>query len=216
MRNRLRFFLRFAFLVLAGTSARSVLLAQTPAWSATPPGSTEITLFAGTSTAVNHGSQGFGLDVQTGTPIGGRLSYNFDRHSAVEFAIANPLSLFANYAYSFSAIRRKWVPYVTAGVGGTRREITLADNNQPAPSNSNLIETGPDRAETAFTGNFGGGLKYFVTDRFALRFDVRDQVGHYQATFSNVAGAPGGIATGSTTLNVLQVTEGIIFRFGKR
>jgi opacity protein-like surface antigen len=216
MRNKSLFFLRFALVALAGTFARSVLLAQIPASSGTRPGSTEITLFSGISTAVNHDRNGFGLDVQTGTPIGGRVSYNFDRHSAVEFTIAHPLSLFANYAYNFSAIRGKWVPYVTAGVGGTRHEITLGDNNQTAPLNSNLMETGPDRSETAFTGNFGGGLKYFFTDRFALRFDVRDQIGHYQATFSNVAGVPGGIATGSTILNDLQVTGGIVFRFGER
>jgi hypothetical protein len=76
------------------------------------------------------------------------------------------------------------------------------------------METGPDRSQTVFTGNFGGGLKYFFKERFALRFDVRDQVGHYTATFSNVAGVPGGIVTGSKTLNDFQITGGIVFRFG--
>ncbi len=216
MRNKSRFFLRFAFVVLTGTFAGSVLLAQTPASLGTRPGSTEITLFAGISAPVNNEGNGFGLDVQTGTPIGGRVSYNFDRHSAVEFTIANPLSLSANYVYNFSAIRGKWVPYITAGVGGARNELSLNENDEPAQLNSNLMETGPDRNQIVFTGNFGGGLKYFFTERFALRFDVRDQVGHYQATFSNIAGVPGGIATGSKTLNNLQVTGGIVFRFGKR
>jgi hypothetical protein len=156
------------------------------------------------------------LDVETGTPIGGRVSYNFNPHSAVEFSIANPFSLSANYVYSFSALKGKWVPYVTAGVGGTRHEIALDNNNQPAQLNSNLMDTGPDRSQTVFTGNFGGGLKHLFTERFALRFDVRDQVGHYEATFSNVAGVPGGIVTGSKTLNDLQVTGGLVFRFGKR
>ena len=193
-----------------------VLLAQTPDSDGTRPGSTEITFFAGISAPVNHESKGFGLDVKTGTPIGGRVSYNFDRHNAVEFTIANPFSLSANYVYNFSAIRGKWVPYVTAGVGGTRQEITLSDNNQPAQLNSNLMETGPDRSQTVFTGNFGGGLKYFFTERLALRFDVRDHVGHYKATFSNVAGVPGGIVTGSKTLNDFQITGGIVFRLSKR
>jgi hypothetical protein len=105
---------------------------------------------------------------------------------------------------------------VTAGVGGTRHEITLGDNNQPAQLNANLMETGPDRSQTSFSGNFGGGLKYFFTERLALRFDVRDQIGHYRATFSNVAGVPGGIVTGSKTLNDFQITGGIVFRFGNK
>src|SRR6267378_2816882 len=146
--------------------------------------------------------------------FGSRVSYNFSRHNAAEFTIANPFSLTANYVYNFCPLREKWVPYVTAGVGGTRREIALSDNNQPAQLNSNLMETGPDRSQTAFTGNFGGGAKYFFMERFALRFDVRDQVGHYKATFSNVAGVPGGIVTGSKTLNEFQITGGIVFRSG--
>jgi hypothetical protein len=216
MSSKSRFFPRFALGLLLGSFSGSVLFAQTAASSGTRPGSTEITLFAGVSVPVGHESRGFGLDINSGTPIGGRVSYNFDRHNAAEFSIANPISLSANYVYNFAAIRAKWVPYVTAGAGGSRHEITLGDNNQPAQLNSNLMDTGPDRSQTVFTGNFGGGLKYFFTERFALRFDVRDQIGHYKATFSNVAGVPGGIVTGSKTLNDLQVTGGIVLRFGKR
>src|ERR1700681_1068545 len=168
--------------------------------AATPPpddrasaGSTEVNFFAGISAPVNKESTGFGLEIKTGTPIGGRLLYNFNRHHAVEFSIANPLSVSANYVYNFSSFHGKWVPYATAGVGGTRREIGLDSNNQPAQLNSNLMETGPDQSKTAFTGNFGAGLKYFFTKRFAFRFDVRDQVGSYKGTFSNVAGVPRGI-----------------------
>jgi opacity protein-like surface antigen len=213
MRGKSRIFRSLHLAFLAGSFAAPVLKAQTPASEGTRSGTTEITFFAGVSAPVNHESKGFGLDVKTGTPIGGRVSYNFNRHNAIEFSIANPFSLSANYVYNFSALRPKWVPYVTAGVGGTRQEIALSDNNQPARLNSNLMETGPDRSQTAFTGNFGGGAKYFFTERFALRFDVRDQVGHYKATFSNVAGVPGGIVTGSKTLNDFQITGGIVFRF---
>src|SRR6266478_9834489 len=60
-----------------------------------------------------------------------------------------------------------------------------------------------------FHGELRGGLKYFFTDRFALMFDVRDQIGHYKATLSNIAGVPGGIVTGSKTLNDFQITGGI-------
>ena len=214
MKSKSRIFLLFAFILMIESFTGSALRAQTSASEGTQSGSTEITFFAGISAPVNHESKGFGLDVKTGTPIGGRVSYNFNRHNAVEFSIANPFSLSANYVYNCSAFREKWVPYVTAGVGGARQEIALNDNNQPAQLNSNLMETGPDRSQTVFTGNFGGGLKYFFTERFALRLDVRDQVGHYKATFSNVAGVPGGIVTGSKTLNDFQITGGIVFRFG--
>jgi opacity protein-like surface antigen len=196
--------------------AASALRAQSPASPDSRPGSTEITFFAGISSPINNEQNGFGLDIKTGTPIGGRASYNFDRHSAVEFSIANPFSLSANYVYNFSDIRGKWVPYVTAGVGGARHEISLSENDQPAQLNSNLMERGPDRSQTAFAGNFGAGVKYFLTQRFALRFDVRDQIAHYKATFNNIAGVPGGVVTGSKTLQEVQVTGGIIFRFGKR
>ena len=194
----------------------SVLRAATPADDSTSKGKTEVTLFAGISAPVNKESNGFGLEIKTGTPIGGRLLYNFSHHHAVELSIANPLSVSANYLYHFASFRGKWVPYVTAGVGGSRREIALSENNQPAQLNSNLMETGPDRSQTAFTGNFGAGLKFFFTQRFALRLDVRDQVGNYKGTFSNVAGVPGGIVSASKTLNDFQVTGGMVFRFGKR
>jgi hypothetical protein len=216
MKSTSRMLLLFALSLLIESFTGSTLPAQTPASEGTRPGSTEITFFAGISAPVNHETKGFGLNVKTGTPIGGRVSYNFDRHNAVEFSIANPFSLCANYVYDFSAIREKWVPYVTAGLGGTRHEIALNDNNEPAQLNSNLMETGPDRSQTVFAGNFGAGLKYFFTERFALRFDVRDQVGHYEATFSNVAGVPGGIVTGKQTLNDFQITGGIVFRFGSK
>jgi hypothetical protein len=216
MKSTSRIFLLFALSLLMGSLRGNTLQAQTPTSEGTRSGSTEITFFAGMSAPVNHESKGFGLEVKTGTPIGGRVSYNFNRHNAVEFSVANPFSLSANYVYNFSAIREKWVPYVTAGVGGTRQEIALNDNNQPAQLNSNLTETGPERRQTVFTGNFGGGLKYFFGERFALRFDVRDQVGRYKATFSHVAGVPGGIVTGKQTLNDFQITGGIVFRFGSK
>src|ERR1700675_96147 len=190
MKSNSRIFLLFALSLLIENFTGSALQAQTPASEGTRSGSTEITFFAGISAPVNHESKGFGLDVKTGTPIGGRVSYNFDHHNAVELSIANPFSLSGNYVYNFSAIRGKWVPYVTAGVGGTRHEIALDDNNQPAQLNSNLMETGPDRRQTVFTDNFGGGLNNFFTERFALRFDVRDQIGNSKATLRMWLGSP--------------------------
>ena len=202
-------------LLTEALSGSTVLAATPPPDDGARAGKTEVTFFAGISAPVNKETAGFGLEIKTGTPIGGRALYNFTDHHAVEFSIANPLSVSANYVYHFSSFRGKWVPYATAGIGAARREIALDDNNQPAQLNSNLMETGPDHSQTAFTGNFGGGLKYFITNKFALRFDVRDQIGNYKGTFSNVAGVPGGIAKAGKTLNDIQITGGIVFRFGK-
>jgi opacity protein-like surface antigen len=211
-----RIFLLSALSLLIESFTASALRAQTSASEGTRAGSTEITFFAGISTPVNQEGKRFELNVKTGTPIGGRVSYNFSRNHAVEFSVANPFSLSGNYVYNFSAVRENWVPYATAGVGGTRQEIALNDNNQPAQMNSNLMEIGPDRSQTVFTGNLGGGLRYFFTERFALRFDVRDEIGHYKATFTNVAGVPGGVVTGKKTLNNFQITGGVVFRIGSK
>ena len=50
------------------------------------------------------------------------------------------------------------MPDVAAGIGGASHEIVLNDNNQHAQLNCDLMETGPDRGQTHFTDNFGGGL----------------------------------------------------------
>jgi hypothetical protein len=216
MRSKSLLFVLFAVGLLTESLTGGVLGAATPpSDDSTRVGNTELTFFVGISAPVNKETTGFGLEIKTGTPIGGRVLYNFSHHNAVEFSIANPFSLSANYVYRFSSFRGKWVPYLTAGIGGARREIALSENNQPAQLNSNLMETSPDRSQTAFTGNFGGGVKYFFTPRFALRFDARDQVGNYEGTFANVAGVPGGIVRASKTLNDFQITGGIVFRFGK-
>jgi hypothetical protein len=38
-------------------------------------------------------------------------------------------------------------------------------------------------------------------------------VGIYKATFANVIGVPGGIVNGKRTLNDVQFTAGIVFKF---
>jgi hypothetical protein len=179
---------------------------------------TEITFFAGISSSVNpeKGQSLPQLQVNASSPYGGRIAYNFTEDHAVEFTVANPPSIHANYVYNFAPIqvrpKAKFVLYLTAGVGGSRYGVELRD------SSGNLIarEEGPDRHTTAFTANFGGGLKYHLTGRLAPRFDARDVVGRYQATFANVLGVTGGIVRGRQTYNDLQLTGGIVFVFGGR
>lgn len=179
-------------------------------------GTIDLTVFAGASAAAGkEKDSAFSLKAKSGSPFGGRIAYNFTNHHAVEFTVANPLSFYGNYVYHFSPIRSKFVPYLTAGVGGGRYQVELDDLNG-TPVNLNTTDAGPDRRANAFTVNFGGGVKYRLTDHFALRFDARDVVGRYKASFANVPGAPGGIVNGQERLNDLQLTGGIVFTFGKK
>jgi len=184
--------------------------------AATTAKTIELTLFGGISAPASNEGEGdhSELRFQTGVPFGGRIAYNFTAHHAVEFTVANPLSFYANYLYNFRTFRGHWTPYVTAGAGGSRYGVELGDSLDAFNVNSNV--DGPDRHDTAFTGNFGGGVKYRLSKRLALRFDARDLVGSHKLSFGNVPGAPGGIVRERQTLHDTQFTAGIVFRFGGR
>lgn len=214
-KNHRKFLLLLAFSLVV--TVASEMRAQAQAKS-TPVGerakTTEVTLFAGASVSRKEDSNPLSLQVKTSLPFGGRIAYNFDNHNAVEFTVANPLSFYGNYVYNFSTSRARLVPYLTAGVGGSRYGLELGGDT---PDTANNVDAqGPDRRQTAFTANFGGGVKYFLSDRIGVRFDARDIVGRYKATFTNVLGAPGGIVNGQRTLNDVQITAGIVFNFGGR
>jgi len=204
--------LSLTVLMAVSASAQTGKSASQPAGARA--GSVEVTAFAGASATNGKEKEtdSSRLEVKNGFPYGGRVAYNFTEHHAVEFTVANPLSVYANYVYNFSLRRGRWVPYLTAGVGGSRFGVEPGDI-AGAPD-VNTQDGGSDRRQTAFTGNFGGGVKYLLTDRLALRFDARDVVGRFNATFANVAGAPGGIVKAQRTINDFQVTGGIVFRFG--
>lgn len=197
-----------------------VTLDGVQAQTKSPPGrerakTVELTVFAGASVGRKEDSNPFSLEVKTSVPFGGRIAYNLDNHNAVEFTVANPLSFYGNYVYNFSTSRARVVPYLTAGVGGSRYGLELGGDT-PGTPNVNATTQGPDRNQTAFAANFGGGVKYFLTNRIGVRFDARDFVGRYKATFTSVPGAPGGIVNGRRTLNDVQITAGIVFSFGRQ
>lgn len=212
--------LRTALLLSLAALMTVSALAQTGKPASQPAGvragSVEVTVFAGASATNGKEKEtdSSRLEVKNGFPYGGRIAYNFTEHHAVEFTVANPLSVYANYVYNFSPLRGRWVPYLTAGVGGSRFGVEPGDVAGAPDVNLNTQDSGPDRRQTAFTGNFGGGVKYLLTDRLALRFDARDVIGRFNATFANVAGAPGGIVKAQRTINDFQITGGIVFRFG--
>ncbi len=209
------FWVAIAGLALSGMMLNAQSTAATPGIR---PGSVEVTVFSGVSEPANGEKDGAGLQIENKMPFGGRIGYNFDKHNTAEFSIANPLSFSANYLYHFSPLRRRFVPYATAGIGGSRYGLELGQiDGTTANVTGNLNEGGPDRRQTAVTGNFGGGVKYLLSDRFALRVDVRDVVGRYSGTFANVPPVAGGSTIKvARTLNDVQFTVGFVFRFGGR
>ena len=77
---------------------------------------------------------------------------------------------------------RAWTPYLAAGAGA----ITFLSNTDP----DRVPQL--DKSETAFAINFGGGLAYPLTERWALRGDVREFVAfpsNSAAGLSNASGA---------------------------
>ena len=77
---------------------------------------------------------------------------------------------------------RAWTPYLAAGAGA----VTFLSNT--APDRVPQL----DKSETAFAINFGGGLAYPLTERWALRGDVREFVAfpsNSAAGLSNASGA---------------------------
>lgn len=184
--------------------------------TATTAKTTEVTLFGGISAPASNEGEGDSSELrfQTGVPFGGRIGYNLTSHHEVEFTVANPLSFYANYLYNFRPVGGRWIPYVTAGAGGSRYGVELGDSSGAFNANSNI--DGPGRHHTAFTGNFGGGVKYRWSKRLALRLDVRDLGGRHKLSFGNVPGVPGGILGESQTLHDTQFTAGIVFRLGGR
>ena len=207
----------FWLLLIVALETNAVLIAQpAPDTPGIPPGSLEATAFAGLSLS-QIGERGTPhLQIENTLPFGGRISHNFDKHSAAEFSIANPFAVSANYVYHLSPVGHRWVPYATAGIGGSRLGLAFGQKDGGGTNtNQELNEGGPGRTQTALAGNFGGGIKYLLTDHFALRLDARDVVGRYAATFASVE-----LGKGASTINAsrfahdVQITGGFVFRFG--
>jgi hypothetical protein len=179
------------------------------------PGSVDVTAFAGVSAPTGGENERSRLQIESGIPVGGRIGYNFDKHHAVEFSIANPLSFSGNYLYHLPPLRGRFVPYATAGIGGSMQGLELGSmDSATGDQNHTVHDGGFDRRQTALTGNFGGGVKYLLSDRFALRLDVRDVVGRYRATFATLPPLSIGSVKAGRTLNDVQITAGFVFRFG--
>lgn len=109
-------------------------------------------------------------EISNGVRIGGRVSFNFHDYFAHEMSYvwqrAKALTVgkaafsIHNLSYNFTAhaTRRdtRVRPFVTGGVGASAFIRGLG--------------------ETEFGYNYGGGIKFLVSEEFGIRFDVRDHV----------------------------------------
>ena len=93
---------------------------------------------------------------------------------------------------------RAWTPYLAAGAGA----MTFLSNTDP----DRLPQL--DKSQTAFAINFGGGLAYPLTERWALRGDVREFVAFPS---NNAAGLSN--STGADQIWMERGALGLSYRF---
>jgi len=93
---------------------------------------------------------------------------------------------------------RAWTPYLAAGAGA----VTFLSNTDPDRTPQ------LDKSQTAFAINFGGGLAYPLTERWALRGDVREFVAFPS---NNAAGLSN--STGADQIWMERGALGLSYRF---
>ncbi len=134
------------------------------------------------------------LDLNSGPTYGVRLGYDFTKRFGVEMDLGYVDTKYTEvapdrytdvYNYRLEALyhffpEKKLVPFVAAGFGGQ----TMNYRNTPKSDT------------THFAGDYGVGLKYFLTDNVALRTDLRHVLG-----FASIE-------------NNLEWTFGLTFLFG--
>jgi opacity protein-like surface antigen len=85
---------------------------------------------------------------------------------------ATTWNLTGNVLYHFRAQRERWTPFVVAGLGiGHGSTDLVADDPL-------LRQFGANDSTTGLVTNLGGGVKYYLNDRFGLRGDLRYYTGH--------------------------------------
>jgi hypothetical protein len=157
------------------------------------PDSFELTLggggyFGGTfyrSTTANNFTQ---LDLSTTGLWGAGLAYNFNRAIGIEFVYSHAepsLETEHNHVHlgtvkidnyemngNFAFGGYRIVGYFSFGAGATHFN----------PENAGTVV----RSDTRFTGNIGGGCKFYLSDHFAFRVDGRVRATDTNVTTSNV------------------------------
>lgn len=178
-----------------------------------------------------------GLDYASGYLIGVRITENLgERFGAeLEYSFANQPLAFQNlqpsltrldlehrehsfdYNILFYALpaSSRIRPYAVAGIGACFYQIKGSSKDFALGEGLSL------RDRWKLAGSWGGGLKYFFSDKWGVRFDIRDQITgtpdyglpHAAASFQGVPGAafkPDGV------LQTWQFSAGFLVAWGGR
>ena len=164
----MRSFVPSVRLILTAVAIFAVPL-TTAAQSATEPHTVTVTPFLSAAFGTSdHLGQSMGLGVAVGydltTKLGfeGEIGHVFDvlgDDANVDWSLTN---FSGNAVYNFRLPRV--TPYATFGIGIERSSV---DVKNPDP----LADFGPSSTEVSY--NFGGGVKYPITELFVARGDVR-------------------------------------------
>lgn len=168
MRQVLRnctFFMVFAVSIslVSATAAFAQSVAQPRTWTVSPFLGTSVGISddAGAGNSFGIGA-GVGYDLTANIGFEGEVGHLFDvagDDDNLDWSITN---ISGNFLYHFDV--RNVTPYATFGIGFERSSI---DVKNPDPA-ALLI---PSSTEVAF--NFGGGVKYLLTESLLVRGDLR-------------------------------------------
>ncbi len=180
MKTITRTFAILAALTLAGAGTVS---AQSQETGSAGAGRWEVSAFPGGGIFFTKGSDGTAPDFGE-YALGASAAFNVNRWLGVEGEIGGGVSVQQDLSFRGATLRdtkvphtlayngnvvfnpfgsdRSVVPYVTGGAGG----LTIFSRDAVA-------QLGVARDETFFTGNVGGGIKWFASRHLGLRADYR-------------------------------------------
>jgi opacity protein-like surface antigen len=175
-------------LIALCTAAAAVLWSTPASAQATQPGSAAGPVEPGHWTVSPYVMFPFAGDLEGATTgIGVAGGYNWNSRIGLEADLAvvptvtqgvlvnfdsSTWNLTGNVLYHFRAQRDKWTPFVVGGIGIGHGSTDLVANDPL------LQQFGANDSTTGLVTNVGGGLKYYLNNRFGLRGDLRYYTGH--------------------------------------
>ncbi len=182
---------------------------------------------------------GLGEKLLTGGIAGGRATWNFSEHLGLELSynfMVNNVRLVTpiapglpsynfgqqiyypalNLIYNFTRRGSRFQPYVTIGGGGAQFTPTSkAEAYARDPAVNAIYGSGGLNDNLQVALNYGGGIKFHLSDHLGLRFDARGFWSR-NPTFGLPNFATGGIyIPGKSHINGIQATMGIVLYLKK-
>lgn len=181
---------------------------------------------------------GLGEKLANGGTAGGRIAYNFSRHMGLElgynFMINNvrlltpiapgqPSYIFGNQihyiwldpVFNLRPRGSRVQPYVSAGIGAAQFTPTKQAEDQ-AKARDPIFHSGNLNDNLQVMLNYGGGVKFHLSEHFGLRFDARG-VWSRNPTFDLPNYNDGGIyIPAKQHMNGFQGTMGLVIYLGRR